>query len=944
MPNNRGKNNARHESESVAQAKKIIARQQDAEFNAMFDLAKGLKNELAFGYARRILKRARSKPEAELPDNQLKLAQQLALVTYKDPDLPPDKKFDDAIKILHRADNLQATKNQETLGLAGAIYKYRWEIEGQRSHLDRALAFYLRGYTQGVARDDGYTGINAAFVLDLIADQEEEEAREVNLDSESAPQRRVKARKIREEICATLTEKASKDQSLTGKWWFLATIAEAYFGLELYEKARDPLKKAAHLKDVPEWERESTIRQLARLARLKSGRASAPGEERKTEAWTTLRESLEEMFREEGDPMDEDNAKKAGHMAEAACASAFTGKIGLALSGGGFRAALYHIGVLAKLAELDLLRKVEAVSCVSGGSIIGAYYYLEVRDLMSKYADGDIKKDKYIEIVQRIEKNFLAGVQTNIRTSVVANLFVNLKMIFSSNYSRTTRLGELYEKKIFSLVDDGEGSRPRWLNDLKIQPRGWSKDGAENFNPKNHNWRRAAKVPMLILNATTLNTGHNWQFTATWMGEPPSPIDSEVDGNYRLRRMYYEEAPEGHKQIRLGHAVAASSCVPGLFEPLALPGLYEEPENERDKGQNKKPRKSLVVRLVDGGVYDNQGTSSLLDQGCNILLVSDASGQMNTMNDPGPGLLAVPMRTNSVLQARVRVAQYRELSAQRQASTLRGLMFIHLKKDLQVKPLSWINNLEPRDSDPQDSDPQDSDPQNPPGATRDATKYGIDKVAQERLSAIRTDLDSFSDGEAHALMISGYRMTEFEIKRSLKELYPPNATPEEWNFMKVDKLLTGNPVPERLSRLLEVASYLAFKIWRLSRLLKGCSITLLAVLIAALLWFCLKNRNIPIISIDFGNPDGYLWRLTWGDAALTAIAIAAFSVLPSFARNILRWIDYRKTAYKIIVDAGIGVIGWLAAQLHLRVFDKLYLWWGSQKRMLGTQDESSEKP
>ena len=118
-------------------------------------------------------------------------------------------------------------------------------------------------------------------------------------------------------------------------------------------------------------------------------------------------------------------------MAEACCASAFTGKVGLALSGGGFRAALYHIGVLAKLAELDVLRKVEALSCVSGGSIVGAHYYLEVRKLMSEKPDQEITKDDYIEIVKRVERDFLAGVQTNIRTRVLANPFTNLKMIFS---------------------------------------------------------------------------------------------------------------------------------------------------------------------------------------------------------------------------------------------------------------------------------------------------------------------------------------------------------------------------------------------------------------------------------------------------------------------------------------------------------------------------------
>jgi predicted acylesterase/phospholipase RssA len=912
MPNSHNSKNISRDSKNVKLAKKIIAGQ-DEDFDTMFDLAKRLKNEQAFGYARRILMRAGRKPEADLPKNRLKFAQQLALVTYKDPDLPPDKKFDDALKILRQADNLQTTKDQETLGLAGAIHKRRWELDGQKRHLERSLAFYLRGYEQGVEGDNGYTGINAAFVLDLIADLEEEEEEETGSATKSAEERRKKASEIREKIAGTLDEKAKSDQSLIQQWWFLATIAEAHFGLRRYDQALERLKEAAKLKETPEWERESTVRQLAQLARMrdKHGTAQTPRSEVSKEARDVLIEALSEMY------------PNNPHAAEPACDSAFTGKIGLALSGGGFRAALYHIGVLAKLAELDLLRKVEAISCVSGGSIIGAHYYLEVRKLIREKADWEITERDYIEIVKRIEEKFLAGVQTNIRTRVVANLFVNLKMIFSSDYSRTKRLGELYEENIFSLVEDDEGGKPRWLNNLIIEPKDWPKDGAEVFNPKKHNWLRAAKVPMLILNATTLNTGHNWQFTATWMGEPPSPIDSEVDGNYRLRRMYYKDAPEGCKQVRLGHAVAASSCVPGLFEPLALHGLYEEPKKEQDKKQNDKQDKKLVVRLVDGGVYDNQGTSSLLDQGCNILLVSDASGQMNTKNDPGAGLLAVPLRANTVLQARVRVAQYRELSAQRRASTLRGLMFIHLKKDLPVEPLDWIDC---------------PDPQDPPGPQSYATNYGINRDAQDHLAAIRTDLDSFSESEARALMISGYRMTGREIEDSLKdslpELYPSDAADGGWTFMKLDKPLTENDVPERLSRLLEVADSLWFKIWKLSLPLKACSIALAAVLVGALGRLCWKNWNAPIVSIGFGELGGSLWQLTWGAAALTVITIVAFSLLPASARNILGLVDYRKTPYKIIADAGISVIGFIAARLHLHFFDRWYLRWGKQERLL----------
>jgi len=51
-------------------------------------------------------------------------------------------------------------------------------------------------------------------------------------------------------------------------------------------------------------------------------------------------------------------------------------KIGLALSGGGYRAAAYHIGTLRALRKLGILDKVDVISSVSGGSITAAYYAL----------------------------------------------------------------------------------------------------------------------------------------------------------------------------------------------------------------------------------------------------------------------------------------------------------------------------------------------------------------------------------------------------------------------------------------------------------------------------------------------------------------------------------------------------------------------------------------
>jgi NTE family protein len=44
-------------------------------------------------------------------------------------------------------------------------------------------------------------------------------------------------------------------------------------------------------------------------------------------------------------------------------------KISLALSGGGFRASVFHLGVLARLARENHLEDVELLSTVSGGSL-----------------------------------------------------------------------------------------------------------------------------------------------------------------------------------------------------------------------------------------------------------------------------------------------------------------------------------------------------------------------------------------------------------------------------------------------------------------------------------------------------------------------------------------------------------------------------------------------
>jgi predicted acylesterase/phospholipase RssA len=878
----------------IARGRNILRGEVPSTEDEKLNLAMSLKDANQFGLARKIL--GRVKPDKIVNTREappVKIGQQHALCTYKDPDLPADSRLKRAFEILKRADDPKTSTTPETLGLAGAIYKRIWEVDAQTRHLERSLTYYTRGYKAKrpgqEGYDFGYTGVNAAFVQDLLAVQEEAEACEAGAQSESAKARRAEAARIRRDLVTILPGLKEQEAWLAREWWYYVTIAEAHFGLAEYDKARPWLAAAAAIEDVPEWQRASTTRQLAHIARLHStggGAGTTP-----PEAQRVLREFLSAM----------------GDWSEAAVESAFQGKLGLALSGGGLRASLFHIGVLARLAELDILRHVEVLSCVSGGSIIGAHYYLEIRRLLTQ--QEEISHKEYVAVVKRIEERFLAGVQRNIRMRVAGNWWTNVKMILSPNYSRTKRAGELYERELYGRVEGGDPSRRIFLDELKIQPAG----APENFRPKYDNWRRAAKVPDLILNATSLNTGHNWQFTATWMGEPPSGINSEIDSNYRLRRLYHGDAPTSFRRkyrVRLGDAVGASACVPGLFEPLVLTRLY----GERGEQEPREP-KEVAVRLVDGGVHDNQGVASLLEQGCSHVIVSDASGQMDTVDDPSSGLLAVPLRSNSILQTRVREAQHQDLVARRRASLLQGLIFIHLKKDLGTDPLDWLECKDRWKA---------SDEARPPEESGDLTTYSVKKDVQRLLASVRTDLDSFSEAEAYALMMSGYAMIERAPAEELRNFPQSNPIPGGFSFLDFREPMRGGKGYAELIRLLKVSHMRGFKIWKLLGWLRVATWLLGAVILAGLVMLCWWLWAKPEFQFTFGI----------ALALLSAVAVATILV-GVIGPPVQRFLHWRKTPSEFGIGLAMATLGFIAAGLHLWVFDKLFLWQGRAERVVG---------
>lgn len=454
--------------------------------------------------------------------------------------------------------------------------------------------------------------------------------------------------------------------------------------------------------------------------------------------------------------------------------------LGLALSGGGFRASFYHVGVFARMAELGMLKHVESISTVSGGSIVGAAYYILLKNLLESKADNEIMDSDYVELVQHLEKHFLLAVQKNLRMRTFANPIKNMRMGLPK-YSRSDAIGELYEHHIYRPLMNIDKRRIR-MSDLIISPKG-VKQPFHPRDPVNGNSRRKHKVPVLMINATSLNSGHSWCFTATSMGEVPSrnPTFHDIDKRDHYRRMRYEEITSREPYFLLGNAVAASAAVPGIFPPMAVSKLY----------------KDRRVQLTDGGVYDNQGVASLFDPDCMCtdFIISDASRQIDAIDNPRTELVSILTASTSILMKRVREEVLNNLTQTQD----KHVAYFHLRRGLSASEIKWM----PGDKVKIETDSSTS-------------QFDVAEEMQRALSGIRTDLDSFTDVEAGCLQADGYQMSKPELLK-LKSYVSSSPLQGNWQFSKYQpRLKAGDP---KTLKHLEQGYYQFFK--SLMHLLKG---------------------------------------------------------------------------------------------------------------------------
>ena len=338
---------------------------------------------------------------------------------------------------------------------------------------------------------------------------------------------------------------------------------------------------------------------------------------------------------------------------------------------------------------------------------------------------------------------------------------------------------------------------------------------------------------------------------------------------------------------------------------------------QHHRGDDENDR--ITVRLVDGGVHDNQGVVGLSEQGCVVMLVSDASGQMEAADNPSNGLLAVPLRTNSILISRVRDAEYGDLKSRIRSSELRELMYLHLKMDLQADPVDWVGSTEP---------PQPAAMAAGESSLDTETNYSLNRHVQRLLAGNRTDLDAWNDAEAYTLMLSGYRMTEYQLDPLPTTLpIPKPDEPEldsEWDFLVVDKVQKhANNNPEFID-ILKTGSNTAFKVWFLYKPLTILGLIVALTVAAALCYFSWKYSSYALLTVK----DVTIIVLTTVIAAL-------------FGKLVMKIVWFRQTLAKIAFGIGMSLFGFLVARLHLHVFNPLYLRLGSREFLFTKESDGT---
>lgn len=339
----------------------------------------------------------------------------------------------------------------------------------------------------------------------------------------------------------------------------------------------------------------------------------------------------------------------------------------LCLSGGGYRAALFHLGALRRLNECGLLGRLDMVSSVSGGSILAAHL---ARVLSPWPAAGDVVRDWD----ERVAAPFAAFCRCDIRTPALFRSLRHPWRLFTSGLD-----AEALEAAYRTLLT------AQALRDLPERPR-------------------------FVFCATELLTATLWRFERDGMG------------SWRTSRVKPQHGDT------VARAVAASSCFPPLFAPMA-PVPETGRFDEVDIGGRRAPVPGTHLQLSDGGLYDNLGLEPAIKRHA-VLLLSDGGAPFDFVR--ARGLFAQGKRLFDVVS--------------KQVANLRWQEFFRLRSAGEIAGGYWAL-----------SDAQ-------PGAGGADGRYSAD-FARDVIATIRTDLNHFTATEAGVLENHGYWQCDATLRK-----------------------------------------------------------------------------------------------------------------------------------------------------------------------------------
>lgn len=271
--------------------------------------------------------------------------------------------------------------------------------------------------------------------------------------------------------------------------------------------------------------------------------------------------------------------------------------IALCLSGGGYRAMLFHLGALWRLNEFGYLKKLDRISSVSGGSITAGVLghkwgrlAFNPQGLATRFADEVVTPVRALADRTIDEGSIIGGILTP--------------------GSIADRVADAYRKHLF-----GDAT----LQDLPADP------------------------PRFVINATSVQSGALFRFSRPYVADYRVGMIRNPTIELAVAVAASSAFPPVLSPLRLELPVSA-------WEPAS--GLASE-------DLHREPYLTEVV-LTDGGVYDNLGLETAWKR-YRTILVSNGGGKMAPEEEPEGDWARHAIRVNEIIDNQVRSLRVRQV-------------------------------------------------------------------------------------------------------------------------------------------------------------------------------------------------------------------------------------------------------------------------------------------